>query len=308
VADPRLTALRVVARRQHGLFTLQQALNAGCSRTTIRRQLLAGTWHEVEPRVYRAGVADRLTWLEELAALTLSGDAFAARRSAAALYGLVPPPKQPEILVFRTRRNLRRAVVHSSLDLARSDTVIANGIRATSPVRTTIDTAGDMLPASVNDFVDSAVVKRLVSPDALERRARELLAPARPGAARVLRAIATSHPQLDRARNEWEAKMLRLAARFRLPPPIPNHPVVVDGDLRILDLAWPLVLVCAEFDGYLPHVRTRRVFDDDRKRQNDLIDAQWKVFRITSTMLNGDPRRAFAPIIRAINTPAVSHG
>ena len=82
---------------------------------------------------------------------------------------------------------------------------------------------------------------------------------------------------------------------------------VVEGDLRILDLAWPLVLVCAEFDGYLPHVRTRRVFDDDRKRQNDLVDAQWKVFRITSPMLTNDPRRAFAPIVRAVNTRAVSH-
>jgi hypothetical protein len=174
-------------------------------------------------------------------------------------------------------------------------------------VRTVINTAGDLAPHRVNDFVDHAVVKRLATPAALERRARELAAPARPGAARVLRAIASSHPELDRARNIWEARMIRCARRFGLPDPVPNHPVVVNGDLRLLDLAWIAALVCAEFDGYLPHVRTRQVFDDDRKRQNDLVDAGWKVFRITAPMLDQDPRRAFQPIVRAVNGAAVSH-
>jgi hypothetical protein len=208
----------------------------------------------------------------------------------------------------RSKRNLERTIVHSTKDLAKSDVVVANGIRATSPVRTVIDTAGDLPRHRVDDFVDETVVKRLATPAALERRARELTSPARPGAARVLRAIASSHPELDRARNIWEARMIRCARRFRLPDPVPNHPVVVNGDLRLLDLAWVQALICAEFDGYLPHTRTRRVFDDDRKRQNDLVDAGWKVFRVTTTVLNQDPRRAFAPIVRAVSAATVSHG
>jgi hypothetical protein len=207
----------------------------------------------------------------------------------------------------RKKRNIERAIVHSTKDLPDSEVVTANGIRATAPVRTVIDTAGDLRASRVDAFVDHAVVKRLVTPAVLGRRAEELVAPARPGASRVLRAIASSHPELERARNEWEALMLRYARRFDLPDPIPNLPVMVGGQRRVLDLAWAPILVCSEFDGYLPHLRTRRIFDDDRARQNDLIDAGWKVFRITATMLNQNPRRAFAPIVRAVMSRTVSH-
>jgi hypothetical protein len=300
VSSNRVSLLRALAREQRGLFTLQQALGCGFPRSSIRRLVASGTWQVVAPRVFSAGIAARMTKTDELAALVLSCDAVAARRSAAALYGLLPHPSEHHILVSRTKRNLDRVVLHSSIDLPPQELVTVDGIRATSPVRTVIDASGDLRVDAVNDFVDDAVVRALVRSTTLERRARELVAPARPGAARVLNALATSHPELDRARNTWEAQMLRLSRRFRLPDPIPNHPVVVGGQRRLLDLAWVPWLVCGEFDGYLPHVRSRRVFDDDRVRQNALVEAGWRVFRITATMLRDDPRRAFAPIMRAL--------
>jgi very-short-patch-repair endonuclease len=42
------------------------------------------------------------------------------------------------------------------------------------------------------------------------------------------------------------------------------------------------------------------VFDDDRIRQNDLVGAGWRVFRLTSTVLMNDPRLAFGAIARAL--------
>jgi very-short-patch-repair endonuclease len=77
---------------------------------------------------------------------------------------------------------------------------------------------------------------------------------------------------------------------------------VVGGRRRFLDVAWPEPMVLLEFDGYLPHIETRTVFDDDRLRQNDLIDAGWKVFRFTATMLGRNARREFAPVRRAVLT------
>jgi very-short-patch-repair endonuclease len=71
--------------------------------------------------------------------------------------------------------------------------------------------------------------------------------------------------------------------------------VQVGGRRRYLDLAWPDVKVAVEFDGFVPH-STRRVFDDDRARQNDLVAARWTVFRITKTMLDSDPVGTFRPI------------
>ena len=57
--------------------------------------------------------------------------------------------------------------------------------------------------------------------------------------------------------------------------------------------------VAVEFDGFVPH-STRRVFDDDRVRQNDLVDDDWLLFRLTKTALEADARRAFDPIARAL--------
>jgi hypothetical protein len=49
----------------------------------------------------------------------------------------------------------------------------------------------------------------------------------------------------------------------------------------------------------VPH-SNRRTFDDDRVRQNDLVDDDWRVFRITSTALRRSASAALAPVLRAI--------
>jgi hypothetical protein len=72
-----------------------------------------GAWYEAAPRVYRSAIASRPTWLDDLAAVVLSCDGIAARRSAAALYDLLPAPRASEILVVRGKRNLDRTIVHS---------------------------------------------------------------------------------------------------------------------------------------------------------------------------------------------------
>jgi hypothetical protein len=296
--------LRAIARRQLGLFTLAQSLDAGWSRSTIRRWLHHGWWHEVAPRVYESCPAAPLTWRPRLLAATLSTDAVAARRSAAALYGLLPRPDAPELLVARGKRNLDRSVVHSTIELPDSDLTFVGPIPATTPIRTLIDVCGDLDRAPATDLVDRAIARGLVRPIRLERRARELAAPARTGATRVLKAIATSHPELERARNRWEARVLRLIRSFDLPEPIPNFSVRVGGANRVLDFAWSAARASLEFDGYGPHVDTPRVFDDDRVRQNALIADGWVVYRVTSTMLS---RQAFAPIARAVAERLVSH-
>jgi hypothetical protein len=300
VEKREITALRFHMRRQLGLFTLAQALSSGFARKTLRRWLANRMLDEVAPRVYRFP-GSRLDWHVKLLAFALSADALAARLSAAALYGAHNPPKVPQLLVVRGRRNLDRVEVHSTLDLPSSDITRVGVIPATTPIRTLIDAAADLESSAVEDLVDKMLIRRLVYPVPLERRARELCAPARPGAARVLRTLATRHPDLEQARNEWEARVLRLSRRFGLPDPVPNLPVIVGGRLRFLDSAWSPARVDLEFDGFLPHLETRKVFDDDRARQNDLVDDDWKVFRVTSTMLRNNAAKHFEPIARAVS-------
>ncbi|MET0895682.1 MAG: DUF559 domain-containing protein [Acidimicrobiia bacterium] len=68
----------------------------------------------------------------------------------------------------------------------------------------------------------------------------------------------------------------------------------------MIDFAWVDHMVAVEFDGFEPH-SPRRVFDDDRARQNDLVDAGWRVFRLTAASFAGDVRRSFAPIASALD-------
>jgi very-short-patch-repair endonuclease len=133
----------------------------------------------------------------------------------------------------------------------------------------------------------------------LETRAQALWAPRRNGCAIVLALLEQRHPELRNARNLWEAKVLRVVRELGLPDPRVNYRVEVGGKRRYLDLAWPDAKVAVEFDGFVPH-STRRVFDDDRVRQNHLVADGWTVFRVTKTMLDTDALGTFRPIACAI--------
>ena len=60
-------------RRQHGVFSLAQALAAGYTRDSIRRRLAdSGIWEEVAPRVYVIATGLEPTPKQRLMALTLA--------------------------------------------------------------------------------------------------------------------------------------------------------------------------------------------------------------------------------------------
>ena len=224
-------------------------------------------------------------------ALTLSSGGVASHASAAALYGLVEPPSQHDVTVTRSTRSSSTAVAHSSTSLTSTDIASVDGIPATSPARTLIDVAGTLQNEQFEDVLDLAIVTHIVTPVRLRARATELWAPRRRGCAVVLELLDQRDPDLVKARNIWEARVLRMVRAAGLPRPECNFRVHVGGRDRYLDLAWPSEKVAAEFDGFVPH-STRRVFDDDRVRQNDLVDDDWLLFRLTKTALEADAGRA----------------
>ena len=291
--------LRAHARRQLGCFTHGQATAAGIHEREIERRVQRGAWEEVEQGVYRASPAAPATCEQQLIALTLSVDGVAFGRSAAWLYGLVPAPKRPEVLVVRASRNRLRDGLHTTRALPSAEIALVKGIRATIPARTVIDASATLSQRAVVRLVDHAVVRRLVRPASLWRRAIELQNSKRPGCRKVLLALASQHTELVSARNEWEARVLRLVDGTGIPAPVPNHGLVLDGQRRFLDVAWPEHMVVLEFDGFEPHM-VRAVFDDDRVRQNALVAAGWTVFRVTSRMLEDDPRGLLASLAATI--------
>jgi very-short-patch-repair endonuclease len=296
--------LRVLARRQHGVFSLEQTIELGFARSTVARLLNRGVWEVVAPKVYRSAVARPIDWRQSTMAAVLASGGVASHRSAGALFELLPPPDVPEVLVRRPRRQPVAAVVRTSSALSECDRSTVDSVPSTTPIRTLIDLGGVLPPLHFEDVLDTAIVRRVVRADRLATRARELWTPRRGGCAVVLRLLEQRHPELARAANLWEAKVARVVRQLGMPDPVLNHRVVVGGRVRYLDLAWPDAKVAIEFDGFVPH-STRRVFDDDRARQNDLVDDDWSIFRVTKTMLDTDARATFRPIAARVarNSP-----
>jgi very-short-patch-repair endonuclease len=292
--------LRRVARRrgQRGYFTTAQAEDAGLSRMELTRLVRRGLVERAAPGVYRFRIAASANWKDRLAAELLSTGGVACGLSAPALYDLIDPPPRPSVLV---PRGLRTSALghHSTRDLPRYDCATVEGLRTLAPVRAVLDSAHRMPTAKAVAMVERAIVRGLVNPDTLAKRAKELTHSKRPGCAVVLRILADLHPELARSRNEWEALVARRAKELCLPPPHLEYELFIDGRRYIADAAWPDQRVALEFDGRDPHMR-RRVHDSDNTRRNDFTDAGWRRFGITASALKLRDDRAFRQVARAI--------
>jgi very-short-patch-repair endonuclease len=290
---------RVARRRaQRGHFTSMRAQAAGMSRKHLSRLVAGGVVVRVAPSVYRFRVAAEPTWKDRLAVELLATGGVASGLTAAALHGLADPPARPRVIVTR---GSRAAIPgrHTTRHLPRYDCVTVDGLRTLAPVRTVLDAAHRLPPAKATALVESAIVRGLVKPAGLRRRANELVHTKRPGCAIVLRILDELHPELARSRNEWEALVARRAKQFGLQPPELEYELFIEGRHYIADAAWPAPKVALEFDGRDPHMR-RTVHDYDTGRRNDFTDAGWLRFGITASALRQRDDRAFRQVARAI--------
>jgi hypothetical protein len=301
-ANERYENLQTIAARQRGLFTVQQALRSGFDSHTIQLAVARARWDEVAPSVFRALPASRMTAIETLHAGTLSANALAARRSTLALLDLAPFPPVPQLLVVRSRRNLDRPNIHSTLSLPESDRTLIVGIDSTTAVRAVIDACGHLPRTLATRVITKGIVKRRFNPEELYARAEELRNPRRPGAYSVLRIVQSLNPSISEARNEWEALIGEHAAKFGLPVPIFNFKVELPTGVRYLDSAWPPVKRGIEYDGYWEHLMSMERFDGDRVRDSELQNAGWTIDACTNRMLRKNARAVFEGLIRAYET------
>jgi very-short-patch-repair endonuclease len=302
------SALRRVARRrsQRGCFTSAQAQAVGVSYRELSHLVARGIVTREAPRVYRFGVTSARSWKDALAVELLRTGGVACGLSAAALYGLADPPLEPSVLV---PRGSRAAVPgrHTSREVPPSDRVVVDGLRTLCPIRTVLDSVHQVPRHEATALIESAIVKGLVKPLALRRRATELSNAKRPGCAVTLHVLSELHPELARSRNEWEALVARRAKQFALPRLELEYELFIDGHRYIADAAWPEQRVALEFDGRDPHMR-RSVHDYDTMRRNDFTSANWLRFGITASALKRRDDRTFAQVASAIarrSTPVV---
>ncbi|MHA6617501.1 hypothetical protein [Pseudonocardia sp. DLS-67] len=211
--------------------------------------------------------------------------------SAAELHGAscAPEGAPAEVLLLDgyRRRAVRMLVVH--LDNVENHEITEwDGVRLTTPERTATDLAR-WAPT---------LTEAVVAVDALSStcgfdpaKIMELVVSGRRGAARVPRVVELAD---RRSQSPMESRIRLAIVLARLPPPVPQHPVVLAGREFALDLAYPEVGLAIEYNG-ADHLRPDRALRD-LEREQLLVAAGWRIIRFDAVTAMYYPRTIAARV------------
>jgi hypothetical protein len=285
-----LARLAEFASAQHGAFDRSQALELGLSENQVDYRVRTGAWLVIDHGVYKmAGTPE--TWHQRVMAACLAGPAVASHRSAAALWKMLDMETDlVEVTALRHRRRHASAVVwHESYHLSEREVTERDGIAVTKPVRTILDLGVVLDPDVLEEVVDDALRRGLVSVPGIWRR-WEQLGPIRPGArtvAEVLRRKVPGEKPPDSKLETRFRQVLRVLGIADLV--IPQYEVRTASGRRIgfADYAIPERKIAIELDGKERH-SSRQAQLHDRLREADARAAGWRVERFGSEHL-ADP-------------------
>jgi very-short-patch-repair endonuclease len=285
-------AIAEMIAMQNGVATLAQLEALGLSRRAIQQRERIGRLHRVHQRVYSLTPRAMTERGQFMAAVLACGpDAVLSHRSAAYLWGLVDTWEEPIDVTAPNRRGRSPTGVaaHRNGSLQPIDTTNLYGIPCTSVARTLLDFAGVEPEWKVRKALAQAEVLRILD----RPRLRTLLKRSRRrrGVARLRLILDTIHPQTKRTRSELERLFLEMCARATLPSPEVNVWLPApDGKRYQADFLWRDAKRIIEADSRRFH-DTDSSFLSDRKRQQQLELAGWRVSRCTWEEVEQEPRR-----------------
>jgi predicted transcriptional regulator of viral defense system len=281
-----------LALAQNGVVTLEQLEGLGLTENAIDKRTAVGRLHRIHQRVYSLtpGVMTQRGRFMA-AALACGPGAVLSHRSAAYLWGLIDEWHDP-IDVTATNRRGRSpdgVAAHRDSSLQSRDTTTLYGIPCTSLARTLLDYAGVVPEWRLRKAVAQAEILQVLHRPtllALLRRSRR-----RRGVARLRLILDTIHPQTKRTRSELERLFLEMCAKRAVPEPQVNVWLPApDGKRYQADFLWRDEGLIVEADSRRFH-DTDTAFVDDRKRQQQLELAGWRVSRCTWEEVEQEPRR-----------------
>lgn len=292
-----------VAAAQHGVFTRAQVVRLGATRGVIHHRLRTGRWEWLARDVFRVAGAPA-SWRQNLMAACLAwGEgAVISHRAAAALWRLAGfEPGPVELTVPRSRRRAEPGVIHRH-PLFRADVTMVEGILVTTPARTLIDLASVVPREAVEEAMDDALRRGMVSIPLLRRRLYAIGRKGRPGVAMTRLLLDSRDPSQAVPESVFERRLLRILQRAGLPAPVLQHEVRSGGRLvAVIDFAYPDARLAIEADGYRWHSGRIR-WDHDRARRNRLTLLGWRIIHITWTDLSRRPATMTRAVAQALAT------
>lgn len=287
-------ALVDIARRQHGVFSLAQLRDLGLGARAVQKRTATCQLHRVHRGVNSMSPPELLSRDGRFMAAVLACGlgAVLSHRSAAALHELRATERaRIDVTVHRRSTHAHPGIdVHRSTTLTQADTTHVNGIPCTTVARTLLDLAAVVKRRPLERALDQAEVLEVL--DALALAAQLERGARRPAAARLSAVLDGHRAGTTPTWSELEERFLALIRTARLPEPEVNSWVTpADGEpaLRV-DFIWREQRVIVETDGHATH-QTRQAFETDRRRDQRLMLAGWRVVRLTWRQLRDDPRR-----------------
>jgi very-short-patch-repair endonuclease/predicted transcriptional regulator of viral defense system len=291
-------AVMAIAARRHGVVTAAELAAAGLGRGAVARRVATGWLQRLHRGVYLVGPVPGPRAREAAAVLACGGTAVLSHRSAAALWGIVPPSQcDVHVTVAGAHPRPEGVRVHRVRRLDPRDVAQHEDVPATAPARTLLDVATLLPPRELARAVEQAEILRLASPTSLA----EIVERARGhhGAAPLTKALRRRHePKLTRS--EAERRMLDLIRAAKLPTPRTN--VRIHG--HEVDLVWPDQRLVVEIDGFTFH-SSREAFERDRRRDAQLQAHGYRVMRVTWRQIIDEPHAVIARLAAALQAQFV---
>lgn len=279
-----------VAYRQHGLVTLAQLEDLGMDRRTAAARVRAGRLHRVHQGVFAVGYPRLTREAVFLAAVLACGPgAVLSHGSAASLWGYWREHGNGLHVIAPNRRGRSPKGIAAHRDgwLPSTDRTLYRGVPCTTVARTLLDQAASLSPRDLRRALGEAEVMRLV--DHGQLRDQICRGRGRRGVARLRLLADEIHPQNRRSRSELERMFLHMCLQLGLPQPEVNVPLQV-GDRRFKpDFLWRTQRLILEADSRRFH-DTDVAFVDDRRREQRLQMAGWRVSRCTWEQVEFEPQ------------------
>ncbi|HET9719616.1 MAG TPA: DUF559 domain-containing protein [Solirubrobacteraceae bacterium] len=227
------------------------------------------------------------------ATLLFGGDAVVAVRSAGVLWEMLDEvPPLPEVLVVgRNAHEQARIRIHRAREVLDRDVRWRHGLPVTSPALTVIHLAGVLDTLELEDVLAVCRERRLASEREIRQRIEQAGHP--PGIATLRRLL--DQGGFARTKSYYERRLLALIAQAGLPRPLTNHRLI----RYEVDMVWLERKLVLEFDSRRFHT-DRRAFERDRRRDQDLAAAGYRVIRVTARQLENEPFRVIARIAAAL--------
>ena len=177
-----------------------------------------------------------------------------------------------------------------------------DGIAVTTLARTLVDLAGILRLPELRKVVGRAAIRRKLDLQAIDiaiynakgRRGLKALELA-------LLPYRTKDGKVPDVRSDFETLVLPQLIDVELPRPTTNTPIHIDGERFLVDFLWERERVIVETDGRETH-ETATAFQDDRRRDQFLVAAGYRVLRVTWNQIHGDTAGVLDRISRALTS------